>query len=391
MSNKSRVIISISVVLNVLFIIALIVILNNQSNTVPDSIAEEVVSAPATIIPPTQTPFVITVVATLAEFSPELILEPTQTAVPIATSFPPTQIPTTTPLPSPTPTSTPIPVVAEAVYTGPDWLRYVNQFRNQADVPFLVEDTNMSDGANGHSYYMVLNNSVSHSEDASTPGFTEAGHRAGQNGNIAISGVAGVFYDWPIDYWISAPFHAVPLFDPTLGFTGYGEYTDANSNFGMAATIDIKSGLNEDATFDQYPIMFPRDGGEAWVRVYHMPEFPDASTGCAGYQKPLGAPILLLLGDGGNTPQIYETRLSDGDIAVEHCSFDETNYYNPEGFWQQTGRTILDGRDAVIIIPRSPLEVGHQYTAYVNNGGEEMEWSFTVVPHPLKVIEAAAE
>ena len=97
-------------------------------------------------------------------------------------------------------------------------MRYVNQFRNQANLPFLDEDADMSEGAANHSYYMVLNDSANHSENPNASGYTDSGNRAGQNGNIAISGIAGLFYDWSIDYWVSAVFHPVPLLDPTFHY-----------------------------------------------------------------------------------------------------------------------------------------------------------------------------
>ena len=391
MSGKERIVFGISLIINALLILALLFILTNQPNkATASSVAEvEITAVPATIIPLTQTPFIVTVIATSSEIIAEPTVEPTETAVFTPTPLPPVPTPTTAPPPSPTPV--PIPVVDEPVYTGPDWLKYANQFRNQANLPFLVEDENMSEGAANHSYYMVLNDSVSHSESLGTSGYTDNGNDAGQNGSIAISGVAGVFYDWPMDYWISASFHAVPFLDPTLAFTGYGDHTDVNSNFGMAATMDVNSGLREDSSYDQYPITFPRDDGEIWVTAFHMPEFPDSATGCPGYQRPMGAPIIIILGDGDGTPQIYETRLSEGGNAIAHCTFDETNYYNPEAYWQEVGRTILNKRDAVVIIPRSPLKAGHEYTAYINNSGEEIEWSFTVVPHPLKNVVEETE
>ena len=238
---------------------------------------------------------------------------------------------------------------------------------------------------------MIANSSASHSEDPKLTGYTDIGLKAGQNGNIAISGVAGTTYYWPIDYWISAAFHAIPLLDPALEYVGYGEKSDANSSFGMAATMDVKSGPRRDSTDTQYPILFPRDGGQTWVTRYSMPEFPNTASGCSGYQKPTGAPIILILGSGENTPQIRDAKLQQNGSDIAHCVFDETNYYNPQPYWQDVGRNILDQRDAVVILPRSPLTVGQEYSVYVNNGGEEIEWSFNVVESPLTTKAEATE
>jgi len=405
MSSNQRIVFGASLVLNAFLIIALIFIFinrPNETNMENSAIAQiESTTASSTANLPTQTPIIITVVATPTDepvtdptevIETEVAIEPTGTAVPTETLTPTqTAEPTIEPSPTIEPTPTPEPAPTEAVFTGPDWLRYTNQFRAQAGLPLLTENQQLSVGATNHSYYMVVNSSSSHNEDPSLPGYTDTGLQAGKNGNIAVSGVAGTTYYWPIEYWISAAFHTIPMLDPALTYVGYGEHSDASSNFGMAATMDVKSGLREDATDPEYPIMFPRDGGQAWVTSYSMPEFPNTATSCSGYQKPTGAPIILMLGNGENTPQIYETRLSSNGNNIPHCVFDETNYYNPDSYWQNTGRTILDNYDSVVILPRSSLSVGQEYSVYVNNGGEEIEWSFTVVENPLLTENISSE
>jgi hypothetical protein len=276
----------------------------------------------------------------------------------------------------------PQPTATEAPLTGPDWLRYVNQFRAQSGVPPVTENPRLSEGAANHSRYMILNSDASHNENPNLPGYSVNGLQAAQNGNIAVSGAANVGYRWPINYWISAAFHAIPLLDPALMSVGYGEHNDASSSFGMAATMDVQSSSRADLTAVQYPIMFPRDGGQTWVTTYSLPEFPNTASGCSGYQKPTGAPIILMLGNGENTPRVNSTRLQENGSDIPHCAFNETNYFNSVPFWQEVGRTILDERDAVVILPRSPLNIGQEYTVTVNNGGEEIQWSFTVTEPP---------
>ncbi|MFO7684040.1 MAG: CAP domain-containing protein [Chloroflexota bacterium] len=385
MSSNERIALGVSLALNAILAIAVIFlwVTRPTETSIPESAVAQIEAAPTTE-QITQTPVVITVVATpttevVIQLTPESVVEPTATAVPTETPAP-----TQTPEPSPTtePSPTPQPTATEAALTGPDWLRYVNQFRVQAGVPLVIEHERLSEGAASHSYYMVINNSASHSEDPNLPGYTAAGHQAAQNGNIAVSGAAGVGYRWPIDYWISAAFHTIPLLDPQLATVGYGEHNDATSSFGMAATMDINSGARSAPPDIQYPIMFPRDGGQTWVTTYSMPEFPNTASSCSGYQKPTGAPIILMLGDGENTPQIQSTSLLESGVSVPHCAFDETNYTNPTPYWQTVGRQILDERDAVVILPRSPLEVGQEYTVIVNNGGEEIQWTFTVTGRP---------
>ncbi len=397
MSNNIRLLFGGSLVLNAILIVSIIFMMNNQpgdTNTANEPLAQ----TEPTVVAVTQTPLIVTVVVTPTEPAEEPTIAPsvapTETAVPtlIPTDTPTEEAqPTAEPSPTIAPTATPQPEPTEVVYRGPEWLQYTNRFRAEAGLPLLVENEDLSEGAANHSYYMIVNNTSSHNENPSLTGYTDTGAKAGVNGNIAISGVAGTTYYWPIDYWISAAFHTIPLLDPALEYVGYGEHNDASSSFGMAATMDVKSGLRADAEGVVYPIMFPRDGGETWVRSYSMPEFPNTAAGCSGYQKPTGAPIILLLGDGENTPQVRETRLEEDGNIIPHCVFDETDYYNPDAYWQEIGREILDKHDAVVLLPRSPLKVGQTYTAFVNNGGEEIEWSFQVVESPLLTKNATSE
>ena len=294
----------------------------------------------------------------------------------------PSAAPTETPTETPTKTPTAVPTETPIALTGPNWLRYANQFRLQAGLPPVTENADWSEGSANHSLYMVLNSDTSHSESKNQIGYTESGAAAGQNGNIAVSGSAGVGYTWPLDYWMSASFHALPLLDPELQMVGYGDFRDASSSFGMAATMDVKRGIRGLPADIQFPITFPKDGGQTWVTTFNLPEFPNSIASCPGFSQPTGAPIILQIGSGDRVPRVTSTELKRGDTPVPHCSFSETTYTNPNSYWQGVGRLILDVRDAIVIVPRSPLVVGQKYTVTVNTNGQVITWQFDVVAGP---------
>ena len=311
----------------------------------------------------------------------------TATLLPTATTEP-TAPPTEPPAPTATlpPTATLMPT-ATAVPTnvpGPNWLRYYNQFRTQSGLPQLSENSAWSIGAAAHSVYMMNNQLTVHAQDPNKPGYSAAGNEAGVNGNIAVSGWEGASDLWPIDYWMSAPFHAVPMLNPLLTQTGYGTFRDASNSFKMTATIDVSS--QRDLTLPPgltFPITYPRDGGEIWVLSYSLPEFPNPLTACSGLQKPVGAPIILQIGDGSLVPSVTQTALTTSSgTRLTHCVIDETRYVNSNAYQQQQGRTILDKQDAIVLIPAQPLAVGETYTASVTVNGETIEWSFTAVSPP---------
>ena len=306
---------------------------------------------------------------------------PTETAVSAQPTvhFTPTSRPTNTAVPispSPQPTFTPLP-------PPPDWLIYLNQFRSEANLPLLLEDMNLSQGSTLHSEYMTRNdNGIARTQDIHNRFFTEVGRTAAQNGNIYATTSIDSNYVWATNFWMSAPFHAVPILDPYLETVGYGNFRDDLGRVRIAAVLDVESGLRADEENVAYPITFPKDGGETWVLKQSLLEYPEPLTSCPGYQKPAGPPLIVQIGDGSKTPNVTGARLWAGGRALNVCVFDETSYSNPDGMAQANGRLILDERDAIILIPQEPLEAGLTYTAEVDVSGEMVRWAFTAVSSP---------
>ncbi|WP_420642309.1 CAP domain-containing protein [Candidatus Leptofilum sp.] len=386
-SNPYRIGFILSGLLNVILIVLLLMSRGNNEETAVtltsgnDEVAQ-LPTATATNLPPTET--------MLPTATDEPAPTTTEMIVPTATSEP-TQIPTVAPTQTPVPTATMLPsptATAPAAPTnvpGPDWLRYYNQFRTQSGLPQLTENLAWSAGAAAHSQYMMLNSSTVHAQNPNKAGYSESGNAAGQNGNIAVSSWDGASDLWPIDYWMTAPFHAVPMLNPRLTQTGFGVFRDASNSFKMTATLDISShrDLGDLPAGLTYPITFPHDGGELWVLSYTLPEFPNPLTSCSGLQKPVGPPLVLQIGSGDVTPSVSQTSLTSSDGSfITHCAIDETNYFNSNQYQQQQGRNILDKQDAIVLIPARPLTVGETYTASVTVNGETIEWTFTAVSPP---------
>ena len=64
------------------------------------------------------------------------------------------------------------------------------------------------------------------------------------------------------------------------------------------------------------------------------------------------------------------------------CLFTEATYSNSDNYAQKTGRTILDERDAIVIMPRSPLLADSTYTATIVADGQTYSWFFTTARPP---------
>ncbi len=363
------------------------------SNREPEAsfVAEEgspnVVDPTATVVPSTATrkPGPSVLQATRAA---------TATAAPTETTAP-TVAPTTTPLPSPTeeqpptptappdPTATPEPAASPTIEAaGTDWLQFVNLFRREANLPLLREETSWSLDAALHSRYMVMTGDLRHNQDPASPFSTRGGQTAAENGNIAAGYIGSDPYEWAFNYWMSAPFHAIPILDPQLAATGFAEYRDAAGVTTVAATLDVRRGLGGLPAEVEYPVMFPRNDGITWVLRYSLPEFPEALSTCVGYQQPTGAPIILQIGSGGAVPNVTGTALYRDGEYLAHCHFDETNYNHPDAYRQKSARTILDQRDAIVIIPQQPLLPDSTYAVRVDANGQTYTWSFRTVAGP---------
>jgi hypothetical protein len=71
--------------------------------------------------------------------------------------------------------------------------------------------------------------------------------------------------------------------------------------------------------------------------------------------------------------------LTNNGSPLQICFYNETNYTNSNPSVQSQGRQILNGRDAIVIMPRNPLTVGQSYTATITANGQSYTWTFTVI------------
>ena len=295
---------------------------------------------------------------------------------------------------APPPTVTPAiaPTAAPTAVGPPAWLVYLNQIRASSGLPPVQESAELSAGAALHSEYMARNdNAIARTQKTDNPLFSEAGHNAAWNSNIYATNISRSNYIWAFNFWLSAPFHALPMLDPGLQTVGYSNFRDDLGSVQVTAVLDVHSAPQMAETAPtpslgqaMYPLAYPPPGGETWVLQQSLIEYPEPLSSCPGWHKPVGAPILLQLGSGSLIPVVTEAELSSSRGPLPLCVFDETSYVNADEFAQARGRQILDAQDAVVLIPQQPLAVGETYTVRLVVNGETYAWSFTAVsPPPL--------
>ncbi|MCA9948291.1 MAG: hypothetical protein KDE48_01470 [Anaerolineales bacterium] len=348
---------------------------SDQTTTEEDSSSDSEAAAEPTQLP-TAT---MTVEPTATQMAPT---EPPPTEFPTATA-----VPTETPIPPPTPTPTQLP--SPTPLPEPDWLAYLNDFRASAGLARVGETSAWSYGSGLHSKYMVYTDEVKHSENKENEYFTVEGNESAGKGNLVAGYSTNSNYKWAIEYWLSAPFHGLPLLDPHLESVGFGEYAADTGQIKMGATLDVRGRSSEPTTSDVYPVFFPPADGQTWIVRHSMPEFPapwgscpDFPTDYFGAGAPTGPPIYLQLGSGELEPTVTAHSFSRGGVPLAHCVFSETSYVNADGYQQSSGRFILGERDAIILMPRQPLEVGQTYDVSITADGQTYAWSFEVISRP---------
>ena len=285
--------------------------------------------------------------------------------------------PTATTAPSVTPSSTP--------GGTPDWLTEVNSYRAMAGLPAVTEDTDWSNGCYLHARYMVKNDTITHDEDSGNNWWTQEGDDAGNNGNVRVASNNQTEQN-SIDGWMRGPFHGVGIIDPKLSQAGYGDYYEVIGTWHYGGTLDVLRGRGTVPSGVTFPVMWPGDGSTVTLYSYNGNETPDPTTHC-GYTAPTGLPIIIQLGSGGVTPSVTSTSFSTGGTPLTHCYFDETNYTNPDSSYQSLGRSVLNMRDAVVILPEAPLTPGTTYNVSITTNGSTYSWSFTVASNARNVTE----
>ena len=293
------------------------------------------------------------------------------------------------------------------VEVGEQWLSYLNLFRSGtrgaarraaragAFLPAVVEDPDLSAGALGHARYLVANDTSHpeidpggnvHDEDPSKPLYTPEGQAAAGKSNVVRSEDPAMDSARAFDAWMTGPFHALGILDPRLGRVGYAIWNEEDGQgWQSAAVLNVLSGLADQVPDGVgFPLLFP--GPDAVVHLLEYPglESPDPLASCEGYGAPTGLPLVVQLGSdpfGTNVPDVTAVSLrTGGGTDLEVCWFSEATYTNPDSDDQDRGRLVLNTRDAVVIIPREPLEPGQTYAASITADGTTYTWSFRTWP-----------
>ncbi len=277
-----------------------------------------------------------------------------------------------------------VPSVAQAV-TDDDWLGVVNTYRAMSGLDPVSADATWSAQAEAHSCYM-LQNGITHDEIPGRPGYTSGGDIAGNSGNVAVSSSVSASPRNHIELWMTGPFHAIGILRHNLRTTGFGLCASSSTSpWRSAGTLDVLRGLDSTPRPGS-PTLFPGSGSTVPLHSF-VTESPNPLTMC-GWSGSAGLPLIAMM-PGDVTSASATLSGPSGPIAT--CTLHKGNVSDG------TARSILDGDNAVVVMPRDPLADG-TYTATVNSNGGNVTWSFTVnrnaplaahTPPPPEAVDTA--
>jgi len=296
-----------------------------------------------------------------------------------------------------------------------------NYYRVNAGVPPIVADPALNEAALHHAKYLVNNhieagdgtvenghlietgwNVSAHAESVGNPWYTEDGAKWADYANVFRG--TGIPADGSalVDEQASR-LDSFAVLDPQLAAVGFGIYCQKDDCVGV---IVYRRGLTKSQFLALYegnsmdwnamlgtmpftvarlrkPIEFPDPAVPFPSRAFRGGEYPDTLASCHGYSVPTGVPIVLELGASseGQNVKVSSSSLSEDGAQVETCAYDATSYANPDGSQQSRSREVLHDYGAVVVIPKNPLEPGHQYTVSIVADSQPYTWSFSVAPN----------
>jgi hypothetical protein len=228
----------------------------------------------------------------------------------------------------------------------------------------------------------MLLNGIAHDETPGTPGYSDEGDQAGNNGNVAVSSNSYATARSHIDLWMSGPFHAIGILRSSLQQAAFGMCSSRTNptagRWHSGATLDVIRGNNWSAAKPTSPIVFPGNGATTSMTRF-VAESPDPRTFCNWSGQQVGLPLIALM---PSTVTAANATLTGPNGPVPTCVLTQSNTNG-------VAKSLLAGDNAVVVIPSAPLVTG-AYAVSVGSNGGNANWSFNVDPTaPLTVTPAA--
>jgi uncharacterized protein YkwD len=301
-----------------------------------------------------------------------------------------------------------------------EWLALFNADRQASGLSPVVSDEQLSSADLQHARYLVKNfpeekkiGDWVHKEDSANPLYTREGETAGQTSDVLVHRGPPLEPGEALDWWLSAPFHALSMLDPELKKAGYGQYCEDGH---CAAVLNVgrdlswlrnAQRLNRNRQDDRRPwydrewtdviakevfpkpVVFPADRRTVGKNYFSGREWPDPLSACPGYTAPAGLPIVASFG-AGFVPEISDYSLVCDGEKRGVCLITAESYSNPDPNTTDDARAGLTLYAAAFMIPRQPLPRGASCKASIARERQEYTWTFDVAPPAREGLESAS-
>ena len=239
-------------------------------------------------------------------------------------------------------------------------LRNVNHERVLIGLTPRPENPRLSADLQKHCHYMVLNDTLTHPEDAGKPGFTKEGHEAGMNSILGM----GTAADRLAAIMVETYFHRQDVIRPETRAFGVGYE-------GRYGGIDGRRDMGNSGAY-RWPVLCPVPN-QAEIAVAYAKESPDA---CPGDQA-AGYPITVFFGSGKASLTAWSLKAVSGKApgaALDCYPFDHKT---------GAGAEFSGYQNCVCIMAKDPLQGGTTYEVMIKaeHDGKPWErtWRFTTV------------
>jgi hypothetical protein len=274
---------------------------------------------------------------------------------------------------------------------GSAWLDELNHWRQATGLHPVAENRQLSEGCREHANYLLENaraggasvvqagmamGAAMHRESPGAVGYSDQGAEAARGGRLVrgVMQTADVAFGQSnqqadIDSLLEVPFHRLSLLAPWAEVAGYGDAGQAPERVADLA-LRGRQARNTNA------VRFPPDGAKVPFAAMRALEWPNPLTSCRDYQLPVGLPITLQLVRPENIATYSITDLT-ASRELASCAFDSETYDNPDPTQEAYGRRVLAAANAIILIPKDPLQIGHRYQVKIQTIAV-YPWSFEV-------------
>jgi uncharacterized protein YkwD len=266
--------------------------------------------------------------------------------------------------------------------TTDDIIDFLGAARLSAGLLPVKYSSSINAGCVLHAEYMRLNDDMTHYEDSTKPGYTEAGAAAGLESVLTYQYSSSMIA--AIDLWLEAPYHRFALLQPELVHIGWAVSDPLNYNEfydkyftclnSAAGTETVASGYEKNTTYWEHqnhePIPYPGVNQINVPTTFYGNETPDPLDAFDG-TYPAGYAISLIFSDNDEIDDVAITVTDEAGKTIAGYVRGPDDPTDPN--------TLYQG-NATLFIAEEPLDYSTTYmvtvTAQRNSKDYEKTWNF---------------